>query len=112
MSIIVKWIKQKEAQIPLRSYNPYFFFFSQPIKNKMPIKNAGPAIVKHHDNLYHSIGLAVNKSTILIPQYINPARINAIAPTISCFQDISKIISKTNDGMLWINNPVTVPQNP
>lgn len=39
-----------------------------------------------------------------------PAKIKAIPPTISRFQDISKIIDRINTGILCIINPNIVPQ--
>jgi hypothetical protein len=44
--------------------------------------------------------------------YNNPAIPNAIAPTISLFQEINKITNKTIDGILCINKAKAVSQNP
>lgn len=41
-----------------------------------------------------------------------PARIKAIPPTISRFQEIINMAVRTNDGMLCIKNAATVPQKP
>jgi hypothetical protein len=90
----------------------YFFFLNQPIMNKIPMRNAGPAIMRDHDSMYHSIGFDVIILIILIPLYNNPARIKAIPPTISCFQETNRTINKINDGILCITNPKIVCQNP
>ncbi|MFH0888236.1 MAG: hypothetical protein V1871_03410 [Planctomycetota bacterium] len=42
--------------------------------------------------------------------YNNPAKINVIAPTNSYFQDMIKITSKINAGILCINKPSAVSQ--
>lgn len=89
-----------------------FFFLYQFIKNKIPIKNAGPAIIKDQESIYHSLGVDIITLEILKPVYNNPAKMKAIPPTISCFQEIIKIIIRANDGMLCINNPTIVPQKP
>jgi len=76
------------------------------------MRNAGPAICKDHASIYHSVGLDIITLTILIPVYNSPARTKAIAPTNSCFQEIIKTTSRIIDGMLCINKPSIVPQNP
>jgi len=67
------------------------FFSNHPIKNKIPIKNAGIAIT--------------NDSSMS-----NPAKIKPIPPTISYFREIIKIIVKINAGILCINKPTTICQ--
>ena len=42
--------------------------------------------------------------------YSSPARIKAIPPTISYFQDISSTTNNTSVGILCISNPTTVCQ--
>ena len=42
--------------------------------------------------------------------YNSPARIKAIPPTISYFQDINRTINKTSAGILCINNAPNVCQ--
>ena len=83
----------------------YFFFLNQLIRNKIPIKNAIPAICIAQDRMYHSNGFLINTRI-----YNSPARIKAIPPTISYFQDISRTTNKTSAGILCINNPTTVSQ--
>jgi hypothetical protein len=72
---------------------------SQLIINKIPIRNAGPAIIRE---------LFIN----IITTYNVPAKIKVIPPTISRFQDINRTIDKTNTGILCINNPNAVSQKP
>ena len=55
--------------------------------------------------MYHSNGFLINTRI-----YNSPARIKAIPPTISYFQDISRTTNKTSAGILCINNPTTVSQ--
>ena len=89
----------------------YFFFLNQPTRNKIPIRNAGGAMMRGQESIYHLIGSDVTASIMHVPLYNSPARIKTIPPTISCFQDISKTINKTSEGILCINNPRIVPQN-
>lgn len=63
--------------------------------------------MRDHDSIYHSIGFISSKTI-----YNSPARIKAIPPTISCFQEITKITNKMSDGILCMNNPAIVCQNP
>ena len=65
------------------------------------MRNAGPAIIIDQEIIYHSNLEFINRVII----YNNPAKIKAIPPTISYFQDIHKIINKINTGILCINNP-------
>ena len=69
------------------------------------MRNAIPEICIAHDIIYHSNGF-LNSRII----YNNPARINAIPPTISYFHDINRTINKINTGILCMNNPNTVCQ--
>lgn len=73
----------------------YFFFLNHPTVNRIPIRNAGPAIMRDQDNIYHSNGFIISKMI-----YNNPARIKAIPPTISCFQEINRTANKISDGIL------------
>lgn len=41
-------------------------------------------------------------------RYNDPAKIKNIAPTISCFQDINKIIDNINTGILCIKRPIII----
>jgi len=75
--------------------------------NKIPMKNAGPAIMRDQDSIYHSNGFISN-----ITIYNSPARIKAIPPTISYFQEIIRTTNKISDGILCITNPRIVCQNP
>jgi hypothetical protein len=78
---------------------------NQLIINKIPIRNAGPVIVKLQDRAkYHT----TDRDTIII--YNNPANKKAIPPTISYFQDMIRTINKTNVGILCINNPMSICQ--
>ena len=77
--------------------------------NKIPIRNAGPAICRDQNNIYHSDGLLnifINKLTI----YNIPAKIKTTPPTISYFQDINRAANRINTGILCINNPTTICQ--
>ena len=78
------------------------------------MRNAGPAIGRDQNSIYHSRGFDIIILVILIPLYNSPAKIKAIPPTISYsyFQDIIRTINKTSAGILCINNPKIVPQNP
>ncbi len=82
-----------------------FFFLDQPIRNKIPIMNGGPAICIDQANIYHSNEFLSN-TTI----YNSPARIKAIPPTISYFHEINRTANNINAGTLCINNPTTVCQ--
>jgi len=87
----------------------YFLFLSQLITNKIPIRNAGPAICRDQNNIYHPdglLGIVINKLTI----YNIPAKIKTTPPTISCFQDIDRTANRINTGILCINNPTTICQ--
>jgi len=44
--------------------------------------------------------------------YKTPAKIKAMPPTISCFQDINRTINKISAGILCMNNPRIVSQKP
>jgi len=77
--------------------------------NKIPIKNAGPAIVRIQITIYHSNEF-LNIFIDIIATYNIPAKIKTIPPTISCFQDIKRITNKINTGILCINNPTTICQ--
>jgi hypothetical protein len=74
------------------------------IKNKIPIKNVGPEIVRLQDSLiYQAIpARAVNMI------YNNPAVIKAIPPTISYFHAIINTAIKINVGTLCNNIPVII----
>jgi hypothetical protein len=77
--------------------------------NKIPTRNAGPAIIRIQDIIYHSnefLSAFIN----IITTYNVPAEIKTIPPTISCFQDIIRVINKINTGILCINNPTTICQ--
>jgi len=69
------------------------------------MSNAIPEIWMAQASIYHSKGFLINRAI-----YNIPARMKAIPPTISCFHDINKIISKINTGMLCINNPSKICQ--
>jgi len=69
------------------------------------MRNAVPEICIAHNSIYHSNGF-LNSMTI----YNNPARINAIPPTISYFHDIIKTTNKIITGILCMNNPINVCQ--
>jgi hypothetical protein len=86
-----------------------FLLFSQLIMNKIPIRNAGPAIVRHQDKPYHP-RLPLNICVKINATYNAPARIKTIPPTISRFHDINKTISKINTGILCINKPAAICQ--
>jgi hypothetical protein len=77
--------------------------------NKIPMINAGPLICKAQKNLYQSAGL-FNKFINKITMYNIPAKIKAIPPTISCFQDINKTTNKIKTGILCINKPTAICQ--
>ncbi|MCR4285214.1 MAG: hypothetical protein NUV97_04210 [archaeon] len=79
---------------------------NQPIKNKIPIKNAGPEMINDQENMYHSNWGFINKRKI----YNNPTIIKAIPPTHSYFQEINKITNKRKDGILWRNSAKIVCQ--
>lgn len=66
----------------------------------MPIRNAGPKIIKDQNDINHWWGDVLNMLMSTSVRYSIPASENAIAPTISYFQDMNKIINKINDGML------------
>lgn len=91
--------------INVKLFEAIFFLLNQPIRNKIPIRNAGPAIVKDQDK-------AVPIGTLLKVQiiYNNPAEINVIAPTNLCFQDMITRISKINAGILCINKARAISQ--
>ena len=73
------------------------------------MKNAIPEICMTQDSMYHSNWFF--KAFInIIAMYNSPPRINAIPPTISYFQAISRTINKTSTGMLCINNPNAICQ--
>ena len=55
--------------------------------------------------MYHSNGFLINTRI-----YNSPARIKAIPPTISYFQDISRTTNNTSVGILCINNAPSVCQ--
>ena len=74
--------------------------------NKIPMRNAGPAMVAAQESMYHSNWGFINNKKI----YKSPAKIKAIPPTISCFQDINKTTNKTSAGILCINNPTAICQ--
>ena len=77
--------------------------------NKIPIRNAGPAIIRIQDIIYHSnefLSIFINIVTI----YNIPAKIKATPPTISCFQDIIKTAKRINTGILCMNNPTAICQ--
>jgi len=57
--------------------------------------------------MYNSNGF-LNRNKI----YNNPAKIKKIPPTISYFQDITRMINKKREDKLCINNPSIVPQKP
>jgi hypothetical protein len=78
---------------------------SQLIKNKIPITNAGPEIIIDQ---YRAIYSGWFKSVMI--KYSIPARIKAIPPTNSYFQDINKTTSKISTGILCINKPTIVCQ--
>jgi hypothetical protein len=81
----------------------------------MPIKNAGPTIIKLQDNIYHETGsdeLDIIILVMLKPVYSNPARIKTIPPSHSCFQDIRRTTSKIKTGRLCINNPSAHSRTP
>lgn len=89
-----------------------FFLLNQPIKNSIPIKKAGPEIgrlQKRYSNLKDG---SLNMFVTSVPMYKSPARMKAIPPTISYFQEIIKIIKRIRLGMLCMNKPKIVPQNP
>lgn len=73
------------------------------------MRNAIPEICIVQDSIYHSKPVEIIFFKIN-PIYKNPAKMKAIPPTISCFQDIIKITSRIRDGRLCINNPIIVSQ--
>jgi hypothetical protein len=85
--------------------NNYLFFLNQLIRNKIPIKNAVPEIIAIPNTIDHSNVFLINKKI-----YNNPAKIKAIPPTISYFQEINKTTNNMIVGILCINNPSTVSQ--
>ena len=78
---------------------------NQPIRNKTPIRNATPEICRDQNNIYHSNGFLISRII-----YNSPARIKAIPPTISYFQEINRIINKISAGILCMKNPNIVCQ--
>ena len=71
--------------------------------------NAGPLICKTQNSIYKLEGLfsmLINKIKI----YNIPAKIKAIPPTISYFQDINRTANRINTGILCIRNPTTICQ--
>ena len=84
----------------------YFFFLNQPIRNKIPIRNAGPSITRDIARAIYQgsrVSLIIEDVRCAIP-----ARIKAIPPTISYFQEIDRTITKINTGILCINNPINM----
>lgn len=79
------------------------------MRNNAPIKNAGPAIIRDHDIIYHSNEF-MNAFIINIAMYKNPANMKTIPPTISRFHDIMRTASKMSAGILCMNNPKTICQ--
>ena len=59
--------------------------------------------------IYHGSGACLATEDIINNM---PARIKTIPPTISYFQDIHRIIARTNTGILCIKSPNIVPQKP
>lgn len=72
------------------------------------MKNAIPENWIAQDKRYHSNSFMTNVRII----YATPARMKAIPPTISYFQDIQRTAIKMNTGILCIKNATTVPQKP
>lgn len=54
-------------------------------------------------------GIPENNDLVM---YNAPARQKAMPPTISCFQDITRMIIRKKEGMLCISNPTIIPQKP
>ena len=98
-------VQRSEGKFLSPNSSHYFLFLNQLIRNIIPIKKAIPEICIAQDSIYHSNGFLIN-TTI----YTSPARIKAIPPTISYFQDISRTTSKTSAGILCINNAPIVCQ--
>lgn len=95
-------MSNKSSDLHKRCYR--LFFWYQFFRNRMPMANAGPAMVTDQDSIYHSnSGFLVNRKI-----YNSPAKINVTAPTISCLHEIMSNSNKSNAGMLWINKAVTI----
>jgi len=77
------------------------------IINRIPIRNAGALMGRVQNNIYHwdeSRIIFINRSMM----YDNPARVKAMPPTISRFQDSNRIINSSNTGILCINRPNSI----
>lgn len=78
----------------------------------MPIKNAGPAICRDQARAICQSNPLIILLIKVRRVYNAPNRIKIIPPTISYFHDIMIIINNKSGGMLCINRPKIVPQNP
>lgn len=88
----------------------YFLFLNQPIRNKVPIINAGKSIINEKAEVMYQGSASTLK--IEDTKCTMPAIIKAIPPTISYFHDIHIITANNNAGILCINKAKTVCQKP
>lgn len=89
-----------------RSSLEILFFFIQLAMKKPPITTAVPAIWMLQTRAIPELRAWLNAKKI----YKIPARINAIAPTTSRFQEIIRIMRRIRVGMLCMKSPTTVSQ--
>lgn len=90
--------------------NDNYFFLLHHKKKSIAIIKAGSPIIKLYESIYRS-NPCENDCHKTLPIYKIPARKNIIAPTISCFRAIHKIIPKKITGILCSNNHKIIFRN-